>query len=181
MIKVIKRVRWANHQHVGILVEYGSGPSLYVLSGSLYEEAISGSFGPVLEPEEVLNFRESDVTPEEVNAERDRRLDLSFEYLGRMIQRDPVSLRRIQGAAQMATIAMMSGASPDSMEWVNGQPLVWITEDNTELSLSPSMTIGLGTAAAEIESRLVRKARALKSMDPIPLNFSDDIWWEDQQ
>lgn len=98
-----------------------------------------------------------------------------------MIQRDPVSLRRIQGAAQMATIAMMSGASPDSMEWVNGQPLVWITEDNTELSLSPSMTIGLGTAAAEIESRLVRKARALKSMDPIPLNFSDDIWWEDQQ
>ena len=57
-------------------------------------------------------------------------------------------------------------------------PLSWITSDNTELYLTPMMAIDMGQEAAAIESRLVFAAKTLKQMDPIPADYSDDVWWE---
>lgn len=114
----------------------------------------------------------------DVNLERDRRLQFDFSFMDKMIQRDDISLRRIQGAAQLATIALLTGVSADSEEWINGGPLVWITSDNTELHLTPMQTIRMGQEAAAIESRLVFAAKTLKQMNPIPTDYSDDAWWE---
>lgn len=115
----------------------------------------------------------------EVNQERDRRLDLSFSFEGKMIQRDPVSLRRIQGAAQMATIWIISGQDANSQVWVNSGPLEWITDDNTTLNLTPAQTIAMGQEAARVETKLVFAAKRLKEMDPIPSDYMADHYWED--
>jgi hypothetical protein len=42
--------RWANDEHIGVLLISDSGPSLFVDSGSLYEKALSGEFGVLSEP-----------------------------------------------------------------------------------------------------------------------------------
>lgn len=140
-----------------------------------------GKYSQIVRPALPGELPDPVVTASMVNDERDRRLQLSFPFMGKMIQRDDVSLRRIQGAAQMAMTAVMSGVAHDSVEWVNGQPLRWITEDNTMLELSPFQTIQMGQAAAEVETRLIFAAKNLKGMDPIPKNFTDDIWWEEPQ
>lgn len=171
------RAVWANSERsVGNLIEEETGHIFVIDQGSENFE-----FFLSLDPEDYQEpVSETDYVSL-VNEERDRRLKLSFPFMGKMIQRDDVSLRRIQGAAQMATLAIISGTDPNSLQWVNGQPLYWITEDNSTLMMSPAMTVAMGQAAAVIETRLVFAARSLKAMDPIPLDYASDVYWEEQQ
>ena len=42
--------RWANDEHVGVLLLLENGPSLYVDGGPLYDQAVAGDFGPIADP-----------------------------------------------------------------------------------------------------------------------------------
>ena len=129
---------------------------------------------------------EPEPTPEEilaaeraaVNAERDRRLVADFMFNGVAFQRDPTSLQRITGAATLAGFAMGAGAQPGNLRWANpDRDFLWIASDNTLVPMDAQTCFAFGQTAANVETNLLFKAKALRSMDPIPEDYTDDKWW----
>lgn len=118
------------------------------------------------------------VTAEDVRAERDRRLALPFEFEGAIYDRDRVSVQRIAGAAQIAALAVASGAGPGDYHWHGGEaPFGWITVDDDVTPMDAATVVEFGKAAAARETALVFAARALRRMEPIPADYADDKWW----
>lgn len=116
--------------------------------------------------------------PSDVAAERDRRLRLDFEFEGVMYQRDSISVQRIAGAAQMASLAIAAGAQPGDLFWHGGeQPFGWIASDDTVTPMDAQTVVAFGMAAAARETLLIFAARDLRQMEPIPTDFADDRWW----
>lgn len=117
-------------------------------------------------------------TAAEVNAERDRRLEMDFEFQGVMFQRDETSMKRINGAGTLALGAIVNGAQPGDLFW-HGEPdpFGWIASDNSVVQMDAQTMFGFGQAAAAVESRLVFAAKALRDMDPIPEDYADDAYW----
>jgi hypothetical protein len=89
-----------------------------------------------------------------VKAERGRREQPGFAYLGKVIESDPISVQRITVASQAAQIAL-----------ANNQPFVvdWTCADNTALSLDAQGVIALPVALAQYGLALHSHAQALKS------------------
>lgn len=115
----------------------------------------------------------------DVNTERDRRLAADFEFQGKLYQRDRVSLQRITGAATLAGFAIGQGAQPGNLRWANAeQDFGWIASDNTVTPMDAQTCFAFGQAAANVETRIVFAAAALRAMDPIPDDFADDRWWQ---
>ena len=114
-----------------------------------------------------------------VNLERDRRLAADFEFQGKMYQRDTVSLQRITGAATLAGFAIAAGAQAGNLRWANqDQDFGWIASDNTITPMDAQTCFAFGQAAANVETRLIFRAKVLRGMDPIPADYADDKWWQ---
>lgn len=112
------------------------------------------------------------VTPDEVNAERDRRILLGFSYMDHWIDYDTASQSRIERAALRAERAIRKGELEDEIF------LEWVTSDNTRLLLTYEQVAELGDAAADHESKLIIKARSLKDLG-VGSDFKDDKYWND--
>lgn len=118
------------------------------------------------------------VTADQVNAERDRRLPLPFEFNGTLFDRDPVSLSRISGAGVLALGAIINGAPPGDLSWHGGDSdFGWIAYDGSIVNMDAQTVFAFGQAAARTETLIVFAAKALKSMDPIPADYADDLYW----
>jgi len=117
-------------------------------------------------------------TEADVGAERDRRLNDDFEFQGKMYQRDERSLSRITGAATLAGFAMGAGAQAGNLRWANpAQDFGWIASDDTVTPMDAQTCFAFGQAAAAVESALVFAAAAIRAMNPIPYDFTDDAYW----
>ncbi|MBQ2262711.1 MAG: hypothetical protein II336_15235 [Loktanella sp.] len=115
---------------------------------------------------------------DKVNSERDRRLAADFEFQGKMYQRDQVSITRISGAATLAGFAVGAGAQPGDLRWANpDRDFGWIAMDNTITPMDAHTAFAFGQAAANVETDLIFAAKSVREMDPIPDNFTDDVWW----
>jgi hypothetical protein len=115
---------------------------------------------------------------DQINAERDRRLNLPFAFAGKMFDRDAVSIARINGASTLAGFAMGAGAQPGDLRWHGGEvDFMWIAADNSLVSMDAQTTFAFGREAASVESRLIFAAKQLREANPIPLDFADDKWW----
>ena len=113
-----------------------------------------------------------------VNAERDRRLAVSFPFQGKEYQSSPQDLARITGAATLAGFAAGRGANRGDLRWANGgQDFAWIAMDNTLTTMDAETAFAFGQAAAANESSHVFAARALKQSNPIPVDYADDEYW----
>ncbi|MCS3467078.1 hypothetical protein M2401_000799 [Pseudomonas sp. JUb42] len=118
------------------------------------------------------------ITPEEVDTERDRRIDAGFTFKGKVIQSRASDRENVSGAAQLAFMAIVGGAQPEDYRWSDPDaPFQWISADNSLLSLDAADTVAMGRAAAATKQSLIFKARDLKNMSPIPLDYTDDKWW----
>lgn len=118
------------------------------------------------------------VSTDEVNAERDRRIETSFPYMGKQIQFRPGDRENINGASSLAIIAIMGGAKPGDTKWHGGaEDFAWITADNSLLTLDAFQMIEMGKAASEWKSKNIFAARELKNQSPIPEDFTDDKYW----
>lgn len=118
------------------------------------------------------------VDPADIDAERDRRLDLDFQFNGKQFQRDPVAIRRITGAGALALGAIVAGAQPGDYQWHGGaNPFAWIASDNSLVQMDAQTVYAFAAAAANVETALVMKAKALKAMSPIPADYTQDIYW----
>jgi hypothetical protein len=113
-----------------------------------------------INPEAMRKLRLRDLT-----AERDRRLHADFTFNGVAYQRDPISVQRIAGAAQMATLAIAAGAQPGDLFWHGGEePFGWIASDDTVTPMDAQTVVAFGIAAAGRETEIIFAARALRQM-----------------
>ena len=119
------------------------------------------------------------IAPADVNAERDRRLAADFTFAGIQFQRDAVSVQRISGAATLAGFAIAAGAQPGDLRWHGGDTdFAWIASDNTLVPMDAQTAFAFGQTCANVETRLVFAAKALREMEPIPHDFADDGYWQ---
>lgn len=118
------------------------------------------------------------ITSDDVNMERDRRMNGGFVFQGVKFQSEAESKARILGAAQLAFMALAGGASPTSLRWHGGaSDFSWIAEDNSIITMTAPTVIAFGQAAAQWETAHLFHARAVKAMNPIPANYADDAYW----
>ncbi len=113
-----------------------------------------------------------------IRTERNRRLSADFAFQGVMYQRDQVSLARITGAATLAGFAVGAGAPAGFYRWHNGPTdFSWIASDNSLTVMDAPACFAFGQEAAAVETRIVFAAKALRDMEPIPADFTDDGYW----
>jgi len=113
-----------------------------------------------------------------VNAERDRRLGTTFAFAGKDYDCDKASLARITGAATLAGFAMRAGAKAGNLRWHGGKvDFTWITADNSLTTMDAQTCFAFGNAAATNQSAHIFAGHAIKAMDPIPADFTNDKYW----
>jgi len=118
------------------------------------------------------------ITSAHVNQERDRRLNGTFEFAGKDYDCDEQSLARLTGAATLAGFAMGAGAPAGYLRWHGGdEDFAWIAHDNSLVAMDAQTCFALGQAAARNQSSHIFAAKAIKEMDPIPADFTDDAYW----
>ena len=119
------------------------------------------------------------VTSQEVSAEERRRTQAGFSFNNVHFQFDDLAKSRIAGAASSAHIAMsLSGKQAGDYRWHGGDAdFAWIATDNTLVTMDAPTVIAFGQAALAWESAHVFAARALKDLDPIPTDYTDDSYW----
>lgn len=122
---------------------------------------------------------------ESVTAERDRRIDAGVVFDGKRYQSGPKDRENIAGAATLALIAItIGGKATDDIYWSdktddegNPLPFEWIADDNSTVVMDPLAVIAFGRRAAAWKEDHTFKARAIKNMDPVPADFTDDSYW----
>lgn len=113
-----------------------------------------------------------------ISAEGDRRRVASFVFLGKLFGFDDVSKSRITGAGALAGFAMMQGAGFGDPYWHGEEtPFVWIADDNSLVEMDAPTCFAFAQAAARHESLYVFTARAIKDIDPLPPDITDDALW----
>lgn len=134
---------------------------------------IDGDFVPVEVEPPVAS-----ITPEEVDAERDRRVTAGFIFDGKLYQTRNEDRENIAGAALAALAAQIGGAEPGDYRWHGGDSdFVWIAEDNSLTPMDAQTMLAFGQAAMAHKQAHIFAARALKDSDPSPLNIANDGYW----
>jgi len=117
-------------------------------------------------------------TSADLNAERDRRIAAGFVYGGNLFDFNDRAKANISGAAQLAFIAIVAGVQPGDLFWNGGlSPFTWIAADNSLVTMDAQTVIQFGRTAAEHEQAHIFAARALKDMEPIPVDYTEDRYW----
>ena len=112
-----------------------------------------------------------------IHAERDRRIALGFDFMGKRYDFDVEAKSRITGAATLAGFAMGAGAQPGNLFWHGGAyPFVWIAHDNSLTEMDAPTCFGFGQAAAAHETMFIFASRSLKDLGMVE-DFTDDVWW----
>lgn len=118
------------------------------------------------------------VTTDQIDAERDRRIDAGFTFNGKQYQTRQTDRENIAGAAQIAFMAIVGGAEAGNLRWADpDSDYVWIAMDNSLVPMDAQTVVELGRAAAAEKQALIFAARNLKDMHPIPDDYTDDKWW----
>lgn len=114
-----------------------------------------------------------------VDAERDRRIDGGFTFIGHIFQSRPSDRENVMGAAQLAIAAIGQGAQPGDLRWADPESdFVWITADNAPVPLDAHTTVAMFQAGIAFKSGLTFHARALKdaiiaAADPASIDIMD--------
>ena len=123
------------------------------------------------------------ISPEQVNDEKERRINGGFIFQGKPYQTDSSSRENIAGAKSMATDAISQGAVEGNYNWQKivdysiDIPFAWITSDNEVVFMDAQTVLKFGYAALAYKQNLIFKALALKAMNPIPTDYTDDKYW----
>lgn len=113
-----------------------------------------------------------------VDVERDRRISSGFDHDGKLYQSRPEDRASITENANLAAMAIMNGAQPGELNWLNDdEEFQWIDADNERVPMDAQSMINLARSAATHKNRLVFAGRTLKDMSPIPADFADDKYW----
>lgn len=118
------------------------------------------------------------ITSQDVDSERNRRMRSTITFNGIEFACDEDSLQRITGAATLAGFALGAGYGPEDYYWHGGaSPFTWIANDNSFVQMDAPTCFAFGQAAAANETAHIFAARALKDLNPIPVDYKDDSYW----
>lgn len=113
-----------------------------------------------------------------VNVERDRRIAVGFTYNGKLYQARQFDLDNIRSMVSAASVKIVQGAQDSDYRWFNADnDFFWIAADNTQTKMAASDMVAFGMAAATWGSKHILAAANIKSMNPIPLDYTDNKWW----
>lgn len=118
--------------------------------------------------------------PDQVDDERDRRINAGFTFDGVEYQSGPEDRENIQGAYSSAlTAILVDDAQPGDLRWADPDTdFAWIAADNSMVTMDAHQVLAFGIAAKEHKQRHIFAARALKDMDPIPSDFAThEAYW----
>lgn len=121
---------------------------------------------------------QKEITADQVNEERDRRITAGFVFNNHTFDFDPASKENITGAGAMAGTAIALGAVTGDLHWHGGaDPFEWISADNVKVQLDAHAMFAMSQAAAEHVRAHVFAARFLKDMAVILPDFQEDSHW----
>lgn len=113
-----------------------------------------------------------------IDSQRDERISSGFEHGERKYRSRAEDRASITENANLAAMAIMNGAQPGELNWLNDdEEFQWIDADNERVPMDAQSMINLARSAATHKNRLVFAARTLKDMSPIPADFADDKYW----
>lgn len=116
-------------------------------------------------------------TADDVNNERDRRLKL-FTFANKDYDFDADSQQNIAGAYSLALAAVINGAQPNDLKWIDSdQDFAWIAHDNSLVTMDAQTCLAFGQAAASWKADHIRAARSIKDLAPIPIDYAEDSRW----
>ena len=116
-------------------------------------------------------------TGKDVNAERDRRLG-TFAFAGHSYNFGPDSQTNISGAGVLSLAAIINGATPGNLRWVDaGHDFTWIDASNQRVPMDAQTCFAFAQAAAIWKSAHIRAARTIKDLSPIPADYATDARW----
>jgi hypothetical protein len=116
-------------------------------------------------------------TSNDVNSERDRRLKL-FTFADKVYDFDADSQQNIAGAYSLALAAVINGAQPNDLRWIDSdQDFAWIAHDNSLVTMDAQTCLAFGQAAASWKADHIRTARSIKDLAPIPIDYAEDSRW----
>lgn len=114
----------------------------------------------------------------EVDAERDRRIDIGVEFQGVLYQSRSGDRENIAGSAQLAFMAIVGGAQPGDLRWADpDEDFFWIALDNSRVPMDAPTVVEFGRVAALNKKAHIMAGSDLKQMKPIPADFADSVWW----
>jgi len=123
-------------------------------------------------------FTSLTISAQDVDAERDRRIDAGITFQGKVYQSRAGDRENIAGAAQLAFMAMVAGAQPGDLRWAEeDEDFEWIAEDNSRVPMDAQTVVAFGKTAALRKQALVFAGSNLKKQAPIPVDYTDDKWW----
>lgn len=101
---------------------------------------------------------------DDVNEERDRRIELNFTFNGNAFQNRPDDRENIQGAYSSALTAIaINGAQPGDLRWSDPDTdFGWIDADNNLVPMDAPTVMAFGNTAKLHKQQHIFAARAIK-------------------
>lgn len=152
----------------------------YHKDGTFYGSVVSteAEFEELLAEDDLVSGDEPPLTisREQVNAERDRRIEANFVFEGRPYQFDEMSKQRITGAATLAGFAIGKGAPEGYLRWADADnDFVFISAEDVFIPMDAHTCFAFGQAAARHETAHIFAASAIKKA--MPEDYEDDRYW----
>lgn len=118
--------------------------------------------------------------PWQIDQEKDRRTAMGFIYDGKAYLTETQSqMNDILGALADATAAItVDQAQPGDLRWADPRyDFAWSAADGSGVPMDAQICLAFTRAAVRRKSLLVGAGLALKSMNPIPVDYMDDKYW----
>lgn len=115
-----------------------------------------------------------------VDQERDRRTSLGFVYEGKAYQTENQSqIDDILGKMTDSLAAILiDGALPGDFNWASPDfEFAWSAADGTLVPMDAQTCLAFTRSAVRRKTLLVGAGLALKAMNPIPTDYTDDKYW----
>ena len=124
-----------------------------------------------------------EITKKEVNDERNRRIASGFVYGGNEFQTDAGSRENIGGAQGLSLGSMIADPTGDlGLRWADpNRDFTWTATDNTEVTMTAAECQAFCQAAMQYKTDLIKSARVIKNINPMPGDYADDSRWPDRQ
>lgn len=117
-------------------------------------------------------------TSEDVNAERDRRIDAGVIFEGVLYQSAIGDRENIAGSSQIAFMAILNGAERGDLRWADpNNDFYWIAADNSYVYMDAYQVVEFGKTVAAHKQAHIYACSNIKNMDPIPLDYRSDVYW----
>jgi hypothetical protein len=110
------------------------------------------------------------VTTDEVNAERDRRILKGRSFMGVYVTGSATDARNLMSLALAAQMRIASGDTTTITVFRDG--------NNVDHELAPREILTLWTLSAGFVENLYKKSWELKAINPIPLEYANDDYWD---